>query len=126
MDFNHLHTEQTFRRGDICLADLSPVVGCEQGGVRPVLVIQNDIGNRYSPTVIVASISTANKNKNREKRLPTHVELLADRHGLEYDSTVLCEQLRTIDRNRIDRKLTTLDTNTMEQIDLALEVSIFN
>ncbi|MCL6449997.1 MAG: type II toxin-antitoxin system PemK/MazF family toxin [Acetobacteraceae bacterium] len=108
------------RRGDIFYADLSPVVGSEQGGIRPVLVIQNDIGNRYSPTVIVAAITS-----QREKvGLPIHVEVKAEECGLERNSTVLLEQLRTIDRRRLRQKVAHLGPETMARVDDALAVSV--
>lgn len=108
------------RRGDIFYADLSPVVGSEQGGVRPVLVIQNDIGNRYSPTVIVAAV-TSQIDKGR---LPTHVELKAGEHGLERDSVVLLEQVRTIDKRRLREKVAHLGEEVMRKVDDALRISL--
>jgi len=108
------------RRGDVYYADLSPVVGSEQGGVRPVIVIQNDIGNRYSPTVIVAAITS----QISKARLPTHVELAAGASGLDRDSVILGEQLRTIDRRRLKEKVTHLEEDIMGKVDEALAVSI--
>lgn len=108
------------KRGDIYFADLSPVVGSEQGGVRPVLVIQNDIGNRFSPTVIVAAI-TAQINK---AKLPTHVEVEASPHGLERDSVVLLEQLRTLDKQRLTDMITHLNESYMRKVDEALQISV--
>ncbi len=108
------------RRGDVFYADLSPVVGSEQGGIRPVIVIQNDIGNRHSPTVIVAAITS----QIDKARLPTHVELPAAVSGLERDSVVLGEQLRTIDRRRLKEKVTHLDDDLMEKLNEALAISI--
>ncbi|MEE1187261.1 MAG: type II toxin-antitoxin system PemK/MazF family toxin [Acutalibacteraceae bacterium] len=109
----------TIRRGDIYYADLSPVVGSEQGGVRPVLIVQNDVGNKYSPTVIAAAITS-----QREKAtLPTHIKLNADDSGLAKDSIVLLEQVRTIDKKRLKEKMGTLDTDSMNQINEALSVS---
>lgn len=107
------------KRGEIYYADLSPVVGSEQGGVRPVLIVQNDIGNRYSPTVIAAAI-TGQKDKTR---LPTHIPLKAEKCGLQRDSTVLLEQIRTIDKSRLKEKMGKLDEASMNLIDSALSVS---
>ena len=108
------------RRGDIYYADLRPVVGSEQGGVRPVLVIQNDTGNRHSPTVIVAAI-TSNMNK---AKLPTHVELSAKTCQIVKDSVILLEQLRTIDKQRLKDKVCHLDEGVLEQVNRALRVSL--
>ena len=108
------------RRGDIFYADLSPVVGSEQGGIRPVLIIQNDVGNKYSPTVIVAAV-TSQINKSK---LPTHLELDAKEFGLSKDSVVLLEQVRTIDKSRLREKVCHLDENFMWQIDRSLRVSL--
>ncbi len=108
------------KRGDIFYADLRPVVGSEQGGIRPVLVIQNDIGNKYSPTVIVAAV-TSQINKSK---LPTHLELDAKEFGLSKDSVVLLEQVRTIDKSRLREKVCHLDENFMWQIDKSLRVSL--
>lgn len=107
------------RRGDIFYADLSPVVGSEQGGVRPVLVVQNDIGNKFSPTIIVAAI-TSQINK---AKLPTHVEINAQEYGLQKDSVILLEQVRTIDKKRIKEKIGHLDDKLMEQVSEALYIS---
>ena len=107
------------KRGDIFYADLSPVVGSEQGGVRPVLIVQNDVGNKYSPTVIAAAI-TSQETKNS---LPTHISLASGGSGLEKDSVVLLEQVRTIDKKRLKEKRGFADKNSMEQIDHALSVS---
>lgn len=107
------------KRGDIYYADLSPVVGSEQGGVRPVLIVQNDTGNRYSPTVIAAAI-TSQVNK---ARLPTHIELSAQKYGLTKDSVVLLEQIRTLDKRRLREKMGRLDTELMEKVDSAIAVS---
>ncbi len=106
-------------RGDIYFAELSPVVGSEQGGFRPVLIIQNDIGNKYSPTVIVSAITS----KIIKARIPTHVELSAGVSGLDKDSVVLLEQIRTIDKRRLKRKIAKLDEDVMKQIDEALAIS---
>ncbi|MEI3604065.1 type II toxin-antitoxin system PemK/MazF family toxin [Pseudogracilibacillus sp. SE30717A] len=108
------------QRGEVYFADLSPVVGSEQGGVRPVLVIQNDIGNRFSPTVIVAAITA----QIQKAKLPTHVEIRAEKHGFERDSVILLEQIRTLDKQRLTDKITKLDTDTMKEINHALEISL--
>ncbi|WP_214848087.1 type II toxin-antitoxin system PemK/MazF family toxin [Exiguobacterium sp. s193] len=108
------------KRGDVFYANLSPVVGSEQGGVRPVLVLQNDIGNRFSPTVIVAAI-TAQIDK---AKLPTHVEVYRERHGLERDSVILLEQVRTIDKRRLTDKVTHLDSDTMMKVNSAVAISL--
>ena len=107
------------KRGEIYYADLSPVVGSEQGGVRPVLIVQNDIGNRHSPTVIAAAI-TSRQDKNR---LPTHIEVQADKCGLARDSIVLLEQIRTIDKKRLGDKMGELDHNSMNKVNTALSIS---
>lgn len=107
------------KRGDIFYADLSPVVGSEQGGVRPVLIVQNDVGNKFSPTVIAAAI-TSRQDKNN---LPTHIEVDAKDCGLAKDSVVLLEQVRTIDKKRLREKMGTLDTNDMGKVNEALTVS---
>ncbi len=109
----------TIKRGDIYYADLSPVVGSEQGGVRPVLIIQNDVGNKYSPTVIAAAI-TSKMGKNK---LPTHIDISADRVGLQKDSVVLLEQVRTIDKKRLGEKMGHLDAETMTAVNNALGIS---
>ena len=101
------------KRGDVFFADLSPVVGSEQGGTRPVLVIQNDIGNRFSPTVIIAAITA----QIQKAKLPTHVEIDAKKYGFERDSVILLEQLRTIDKSRLTDKITQLDDVLMEEVD---------
>lgn len=95
-------------------------MGSEQGGVRPVLVIQNDIGNRFSPTVIVAAITA----QIQKAKLPTHVEIKAEKHGFERDSVILLEQIRTLDKQRLTDKITKLDTDTMKKINHALEISL--
>lgn len=107
------------RRGDVFFADLSPVVGSEQGGVRPVLVVQNDVGNKYSPTVIVAAITS----QIDKAKLPTHVELKAE-HGLDRDSVLLLEQIRTIDKRRLREKVAHLDREIMARVDEALKISL--
>jgi mRNA interferase MazF len=106
-------------RGDIFYANLNPVIGSEQGGVRPVLILQNDIGNKYSPTTIVAAITS----KIKKAKLPTHVELEAGKFDLEKDSVILLEQVRTIDKRRLKEKIAHLDDETMEQINQALQIS---
>ena len=108
------------QRGDVYYADLRPVVGSEQGGVRPVLIIQNNVGNRHSPTVICAAI-TSQMNK---AKLPTHVELSSGRYALVKDSVILLEQLRTIDKKRLKDKVCHLDGEVMKKIDKALCVSL--
>ena len=108
------------KRGDVYFADLSPVVGSEQGGVRPVLVIQNDIGKRFSPTVIVAAITA----QIQKAKLPTHVEIDAKRYGFERDSVILLEQIRTIDKQRLTDKITHLDDEMMVKVDDALQISL--
>ena len=108
------------RRGDIFYADLRPVIGSEQGGVRPVLIIQNDVGNRHSPTVICAAI-TSQMNK---AKLPTHVELDSRKYDLVKDSVVLLEQLRIIDKKRLKDKVCHLDSQILVKKDKALEVSL--
>jgi mRNA interferase MazF len=107
------------KRGDIYYADLSPVIGSEQGGVRPVLVVQNDVGNKYSPTVIAAAI-TSQINK---AKLPTHIEIGALEYGLAKDSVILLEQIRTIDKRRLREKIGHLDEELMEKVNSALEIS---
>ena len=107
------------RRGDIFYADLSPVIGSEQGGIRPVLIVQNDIGNKYSPTVIAAAI-TSQINK---AKLPTHTEISASEYGLIKDSVILLEQIRTIDKKRLKEKIGHLDDELMEKVNEALSIS---
>ncbi|WP_062048826.1 type II toxin-antitoxin system PemK/MazF family toxin [Bacillus sp. JCM 19034] len=108
------------KRGDVYFADLSPVVGSEQGGVRPVLIIQNDIGNRFSPTVIVAAITA----QIQKAKLPTHVEINAKRYGFDRDSVILLEQIRTIDKQRLTDKITHLDEDMMNRVNDALFISL--
>lgn len=108
------------RRGDIYYADLRSVVGSEQGGVRPVLIIQNDVGNRHSPTVICAAI-TSRMNK---AKLPTHIELNAARYHMVKDSVILLEQLRTIDKTRLKDRICHLDSDIMEKVGRALQISL--
>ncbi len=108
------------KRGDVYYADLRPVIGSEQGGVRPVLIIQNDIGNKHSPTVICAAITS----KMNKAKLPTHIELNAAKYDMEKDSVILLEQLRTIDKRRMKDKVCHLDTEIMEKVNKALLVSL--
>ena len=112
--------EVTIRRGDIFYADLRPVVGSEQGGIRPVLIVQNDIGNKHSPTVICVSITS----KMNKAKLPTHVELSALEYGVIKDSVILLEQIRTIDKSRLREKLCHLDNKVLDKINKALIVSL--
>lgn len=112
--------QEPIRRGDIFYANLNPVVGSEQGGVRPVLIIQNNIGNKYSPTTIIAAITS----KIKKAKLPTHVELSAAEFNLEKDSVILLEQLRTIDKRRLKEKIAHLDDEIMSEIDRALMISL--
>lgn len=109
----------TVKRGDIYYADLSPVVGSEQGGIRPVLIVQNDVGNKYSPTVIAAAI-TSQKDKTK---LPTHIAVSSQNCGLAKDSIVLLEQIRTIDKQRLKEHMGRLDEGSMNRIDEALSIS---
>lgn len=108
------------KRGDLYYADLSPVVGSEQGGVRPVLVVQNDVGNKYSPTVIAAAV-TSQINK---AKLPTHIELSAQTYGLSKDSVVLLEQIRTLDKKRLKEKIGEVPLDVMLRINQALMISL--
>lgn len=112
--------ENLIKRGEIYYADLSPVVGSEQGGVRPVLIIQNDVGNKFSPTVIVAAITS----QLSKAKIPTHVELSAREYKLPKDSVVLLEQIRTIDKRRLKEKISVLDNQKMRAINLAILVSL--
>lgn len=113
---NHL----IVKRGDVYFADLSPVVGSEQGGVRPVLIIQNNIGNRFSPTVIVAAITA----QIQKAKLPTHVEIDAKTYGFDRDSVILLEQIRTIDKQRLTDKITHLDHDMMVRVNEGLNISL--
>ncbi|TCP23825.1 mRNA interferase MazF [Scopulibacillus darangshiensis] len=108
------------KRGDVYFADLSPVVGSEQGGVRPVLIIQNDIGNRFSPTVVVAAITA----QIQKAKLPTHVEIDAKKYGFDRDSVILLEQIRTIDKQRLTDKITHLDDDMMNHVNEAIQISL--
>lgn len=107
------------RRGDIYYADLSPVVGSEQGGLRPVLIVQNDVGNRHSPTVIAAAITS----RMSKTRLPTHIDVYANKVGLAKDSVILLEQIRTIDKKRLKEKMGHLDDSLMREVDDAISIS---
>jgi len=108
------------KRGDIFYADLRPVIGSEQGGVRPVLIIQNDVGNKHSPTVICAAITS----KMNKAKLPTHVEIDAGRYEIVRDSVILLEQLRTIDKKRLKDRVCHLDIEILEQVNKALQISL--
>ena len=110
----------TVKRGDIYYADLSPVVGSEQGGIRPVLIVQNDVGNQFSPTVIAAAITSRRYKTN----LPTHIRVNADGSGLARDSIILLEQVRTLDKKRLREKMGNLDSVDMMRVDRALSVSL--
>ena len=106
-------------RGDIFYADLSPVVGSEQGGMRPVLIVQNDVGNRFSPTVIAAAITS----QTGKAKLPTHIELQAMRYGLPKESVILLEQVRTLDKQRLRQRMGQVDSDVMQRVDAAIAVS---
>ncbi len=109
----------TIRRGDIFYADLSPVIGSEQGGLRPVLIVQNDVGNKYSPTVIAAAITS----RMGKAKLPTHIDISAPEVGLAKDSVILLEQIRTLDKKRLKEKMGHLDDMTMMGVNNAIQVS---
>ena len=112
--------DNSVKRGDIFYADLSPVVGSEQGGVRPVLIVQNDTGNRHSPTVIAAAITS----QTGKAKLPTHIDLPVDHScGLSRDSVVLLEQVRTLDKQRLRQRMGQVDSDVMERVDAAIAVS---
>ncbi len=108
------------KRGELYYADLSPVIGSEQGGIRPVLIVQNDVGNKYSPTIIAAAVTS----KINKAKLPTHIELNALDFGLQRDSVVLLEQIRTIDKRRLKERIGELPENTMLMVDNALLISL--
>lgn len=112
--------ENIIKRGEVYYADLSPVVGSEQGGMRPVLIIQNDIGNKYSPTVIVSAITS----QLTKAKLPTHIELKKGQFGLPKDSVILLEQIRTLDKRRLKDKVGTLDDKIMQYVDRAMLISL--
>lgn len=111
---------QEMKRGDIFYADLRPVIGSEQGGIRPVLIIQNDVGNRHSPTVICAAITS----KMNKAKLPTHIELNARDYDMDKDSVILLEQLRTIDKKRLKTKVCHLEGEIMRKVNRALMISL--
>ena len=108
------------RRGDVYYADLRPVIGSEQGGVRPVLIIQNDVGNKHSPTVICAAITS----KMNKAKLPTHIELPSSAYGLVRDSVILLEQIRTLDKRRLKERIGELNEQTMSKVDNAILISL--
>lgn len=108
------------RRGDIYYADLRPVIGSEQGGIRPVLIVQNDVGNRHSPTIICAAITS----KMNKAKLPTHIELSAGKYDMVKDSVILLEQLRTIDKQRLKDRVCHLDDEIMNQVNRGLMISL--
>jgi mRNA interferase MazF len=109
----------TIKRGDIYYADLSPVIGSEQGGIRPVLIVQNDVGNKHSPTVIAAAITS----RMGKTKLPTHIDVYAEKVGLQKDSVILLEQIRTIDKQRLGEKMGHLDDSVMNDVNMAITVS---
>lgn len=108
------------KRGDVYYADLRPVIGSEQGGIRPVVIVQNDVGNRHSPTIIVAAVTS----KLNKAKLPTHIELVAEKYHMVKDSVILLEQLRTIDKSRLKDKICHLDGEIMKKIDRGLKISL--
>ena len=108
------------KRGELYYADLSPVIGSEQGGVRPVLVVQNDVGNKHSPTVIAAAVTS----KLTKAKLPTHIEINAVSYGLLRDSVVLLEQIRTLDKRRLKTRIGELDKSVMDKVNVALAISL--
>ncbi len=121
MNYGCWRIELEIRRGELYFANLSPVVGSEQGGLRPVLIVQNDVGNKYSPTVIVAAITS----KLNKAKLPTHIEISSSTYsGLAKDSVILLEQLRTIDKTRLQQKIGALDNFTMSKVDQAMLLSL--
>lgn len=108
------------KRGELYYADLSPVIGSEQGGLRPVLILQNDIGNKYSPTVIVAAITS----QQTKAKIPTHIELPADTYGLPKDSVILLEQIRTLDKQRLQEHISILPEELMQQVNQGILISL--
>lgn len=108
------------KRGELYYADLSPVVGSEQGGVRPVLIVQNDVGNKYSPTIIAAAVTS----KINKAKLPTHIELHSNAYGLQKDSVILLEQIRTLDKRRLKERIGALNESTMSEVDKAILISL--
>ena len=115
-----MQEKQQIVRGDVYFADLSPVVGSEQGGLRPVLVVQNNVGNKYSPTIIVAAITS----QLSKAKIPTHIELPSHTYNLPKDSVILLEQIRTIDKKRLNEKVCSLDSRKMKEVDRAILVSL--
>ncbi len=115
-----MQMEITIKRGDIFYADLSPVVGSEQGGIRPIIVLQNDVGNKYSPTIIAGAITS----RMTKAKLPTHIEVVQGQFGLPKDSVILLEQIRTLDKRRLKSKLGSLDERTMNRVNRALLISL--
>lgn len=114
------NNKETIKRGEIYYADLSPVVGSEQGGLRPVLIIQNNVGNKYSPTVIVAAITS----QLSKAKIPTHIELSKNEYNLPKDSVILLEQIRTIDKKRLQEKISSLDNYKMKSVNRAMLISL--
>ena len=112
--------ELTIKRGDIFYADLSPVVGSEQGGVRPILIVQNNVGNKYSPTIIASAIT----RQLTKAKLPTHIEVASGQFGLPKDSVILLEQIRTLDKRRLKTKIGSLDERTMDRVNRAILISL--
>ncbi len=110
----------TIKRGELYYADLSPVVGSEQGGIRPVLVVQNDVGNKYSPTVIAAAVTS----KINKAKLPTHIELPSSQYGLQRDSVILLEQIRTLDKRRLKERIGEMNEITLSKVDKAILISL--
>ena len=108
------------KRGELYYADLSPVIGSEQGGVRPILIVQNDTGNKYSPTIIAAAVTS----KLNKAKLPTHIELCANEFGLNKDSVILLEQIRTLDKRRLKERIGELSPTTMQKVNTALLISL--
>lgn len=108
------------KRGELYYADLSPVVGSEQGGVRPILIVQNDTGNKYSPTIIAAAVTS----KINKAKLPTHIELSAHEFGLNKDSVILLEQIRTLDKRRLKERIGEISPSTMKKVNVALLISL--
>lgn len=106
------------KRGDIFYADLSPVIGSEQSGIRPILIVQNDVGNKYSPTIIAVAITSKVKNK-----MPTHIEIEGTKYGLDKNSVILAEQIRTLDKSRLKEKVGRLDKETLDKVKKAIEIS---
>ena len=115
-----MQEKEVIIRGDVYFADLSPVVGSEQGGLRPVLVVQNNVGNKYSPTIIVAAITS----QLSKAKIPTHIELSSKVYNLPKDSVILLEQIRTIDKRRLSDKICTLDIKKMKEVDRAMLISL--